>query len=981
MRPNLFTAMARFALALALVSSISMANAVNPVYIKGNGSDGVERELDVSRTPSLYTGDFADCLGGESLFNVTKFDAAYYADNLTVLFHLDGTTNMHKESLVLHLALEAYGELQFNMTYDPCKYNISSMCPLMAGVPVSAFAVFSIPPNATDGVSTVSMNMPDLESLARIQIFANSTETEIGCFQAVMTNGKTFSQPKAVGTAVGVMTTLALAASFATAIYGVSIPHMRQHYAHSFSVLIIFETFQSMFFSGALSVNWPSVLPAWWSNFAWTAGMIANNQLVRAVSSFTGNSVNITQVGGAGSVQINNGGGLSQMIYGRELTAAHGKLVDASLRKFVTRASHNATDPYDYSWSGSPRLPGMPMPGTWPGFTGTLSVVNIPPAEAFMVCVIWLLIAVVGVTVLVIVTKVVLDTLVKTKVLKTDGFDFFRKHVWGYIAVAILRTMYIAFFTIMTLSMYQLTLRGPTGPTAIAAIVWLLFFGGLGSIAAYACYFRLRHGKFEIGKDTIRLESGKMLGTVPFIAATRASKIGEEEPAHRPRLFGTMPVRKVTFVDEDADRATVHQDEGYIKRFGWLYGRYRRSNWWFFAVYMTYQFVRACFLGGGARMPLAQVYGLFVFEILALVLMVKVNPFESNRNAAVSVWMLSISKVVTTGFSIAFLPAFNLNRVAAAILGIIIVVVQCFIGIAVMILIVLGMISSCMSLSRNREQFPEPLEPFRVAFFEHARSRGDDLLKREEIAKGKEGAETELKGQNFELKPVRRATKIYGEGEGVITAFPDLEPPNAAGAGVPMGGQRSRANSASSRYSAGSLPRGARVHRASWSSKDLALWDAEMNRGDQQRLSHRRSRSGSLRMQSLNAELQGAATAARRPMTPTQETHEEPTPSKPDFPKEGHDVTSINTGVADGLNSNKSRTAAATGESPSESKVISARTEGLEEVESKDANVAESRAVENADEATSEGTKLQGGLNEFTTLCIQAHGHRQGAPV
>lgn len=76
------------------------AHARETVYIKGLGLDGVNRDLDVSRYPALYTGDFDDCLGGESLFNVTKFDAAYYADNLTVLFHLDGTTSIHKENLI-----------------------------------------------------------------------------------------------------------------------------------------------------------------------------------------------------------------------------------------------------------------------------------------------------------------------------------------------------------------------------------------------------------------------------------------------------------------------------------------------------------------------------------------------------------------------------------------------------------------------------------------------------------------------------------------------------------------------------------------------------------------------------------------------------------------------------------------------------------------------------------------------------------------
>lgn len=77
-----------------------LASARNTTYIIGTDVYGVTRLLAVDRYPSLYTGDFGDCLGGESLFNITKFDAAYYADNSTILFHIDGTSNIRNESLM-----------------------------------------------------------------------------------------------------------------------------------------------------------------------------------------------------------------------------------------------------------------------------------------------------------------------------------------------------------------------------------------------------------------------------------------------------------------------------------------------------------------------------------------------------------------------------------------------------------------------------------------------------------------------------------------------------------------------------------------------------------------------------------------------------------------------------------------------------------------------------------------------------------------
>jgi hypothetical protein len=77
-----------------------LSSAANATYISGTDALGVTRLLADDRYPALYTGDFGDCMGGQSLLNVTAFDAAYYADNMTVLFHLQGTTNLRNNSIM-----------------------------------------------------------------------------------------------------------------------------------------------------------------------------------------------------------------------------------------------------------------------------------------------------------------------------------------------------------------------------------------------------------------------------------------------------------------------------------------------------------------------------------------------------------------------------------------------------------------------------------------------------------------------------------------------------------------------------------------------------------------------------------------------------------------------------------------------------------------------------------------------------------------
>lgn len=86
---------------LALLSAmIPAVSAGNITYIEGTNAAGVTKLLADNRDPALYTKDFGDCLGGQSLINVTHFDAAYYADNMTVMFHLDGSTNVANESIM-----------------------------------------------------------------------------------------------------------------------------------------------------------------------------------------------------------------------------------------------------------------------------------------------------------------------------------------------------------------------------------------------------------------------------------------------------------------------------------------------------------------------------------------------------------------------------------------------------------------------------------------------------------------------------------------------------------------------------------------------------------------------------------------------------------------------------------------------------------------------------------------------------------------
>ena len=87
---------------LLLVSFLSLIDftfSENQQYVQMTNNAGETIYLADDRKPALYTQNFGDCLGS-SLVNVTRFDAAYYQDNMTVLFHLEGNTNVANESIM-----------------------------------------------------------------------------------------------------------------------------------------------------------------------------------------------------------------------------------------------------------------------------------------------------------------------------------------------------------------------------------------------------------------------------------------------------------------------------------------------------------------------------------------------------------------------------------------------------------------------------------------------------------------------------------------------------------------------------------------------------------------------------------------------------------------------------------------------------------------------------------------------------------------
>ncbi|KAF2722247.1 TRP-domain-containing protein, partial [Polychaeton citri CBS 116435] len=793
-----------------------------------------------NRQPSIYTGNYGNCLGADSSIELTRFDAAYYRDNMTVLFHLEGSSPLNNQTLMMYIGVFAYGESRFDLVFNPCQANIQSLCPLNTSIPISANGIIPINQNDVANIPTIAYSIPDFEGQAILRIFANNTQSEIGCYSAVLTNGKSFKQVDSVGSVLGIFTLLAMLASFATAIYGESVPTMRLHYAHSLSVGVVFAVWQHIFFTGALSVNWPSVLVAWWSNFAWAGGMIYSSSMQSSIDKLIGNKVgNTSSLGAAssGSRQDGLGGGVDlSQLYGRAILPA---LKRAQARLVARDATTDAID--GYLWHGDPVQQGLPLPGNYSGFPGTLAEENIRASNAFMTGFLWFLILLVILVAATIAFKWVVEGMAKVKLLRHDRLAYFRQHWIGYSALVALRTCFVAFFMLMFLTLFQFTYDASGGVVAVAAIVFIIFLVGISGAAAYAIWYRCNVSINGGSKQQTPSEKKKLLG-MPWFGSKKSEGPApvavttdpiEEKVNVKPALWkrmssmGSMPT-----IEQSSEN--INDDADYMARFGWLGARFRRTRWWFFAAWVLYEFIRACFYGAASSSPQTQVFGLLVVEVLAFIFIVWARPFEGVRLNVILVYLLGISKVACTGISVAFLIQFELDRIITTVLGIVIIVIQGVLTVVTLIAVVVGLWSTYMSLSRNSEDFrPRKWSPLREKYFNHLDRVVNDVP-REKKPKKKDIVEEEPK-VGFEMKGARRLAKIEDEDADFTAEMANESDPALANIGMPyrtstdnakgpsgyatpVGRSRaaSRANSIRSVRSNSSLPYGARSHRPSW---------------------------------------------------------------------------------------------------------------------------------------------------------------------
>lgn len=123
------SAISALSLLVTTLTSLPQSLADDSQIITYQNADGTALYLKDDRRPALYTGNFGDCLGeSNSLVTITKFDASYYKDNMTITFDLQGSTNLTKESLMsewINLGYVSISNMIFSLHWRICLWRES----------------------------------------------------------------------------------------------------------------------------------------------------------------------------------------------------------------------------------------------------------------------------------------------------------------------------------------------------------------------------------------------------------------------------------------------------------------------------------------------------------------------------------------------------------------------------------------------------------------------------------------------------------------------------------------------------------------------------------------------------------------------------------------------------------------------------------------------------------------------------------------
>lgn len=430
-----------------------------------------------------------------------------------------------------------------------------------------------------------------------------------------------------------------------------------QHFC-TLPVSLYFSVMQTIYFTGALSVNFPSNLIAFWSNFAWMVGIIHIDSMQKWILSMRKDQQTHINAGAEPDV--------ADLIY-RLYYYPYYHYQQPLGKRFTTY--------------GSPTQPGIPIPGSYYGFRSTLAASKITGANAFTTSGSFTLFTLACLVILYgstrfatwIARKYILKRQEPTCSPFVCPHNFFA-FMTRMIPLTYFHTLTMAFFEI-THKEQHVRVEGGFG------IAFPILY--VGASVAIIVFFMTLSKDYHLYADTRYLcfyRKGYRL--LPWWRMTV-----EENP--RPGVKNIIiPIWQIRIRN-----ITESESNSYIAA---IVGRSTRPEaWGIVAVLFVYDTIRAAIYGAGQGHGIIQASLLLVVELLLFITQQAIRPYKSSSLHFIGVYAFGVMKVLTLVLLIPLAPRFNTNRIVATVMGIIVITLQ---GLMIVCLVCYTLFTLCWYL-------------------------------------------------------------------------------------------------------------------------------------------------------------------------------------------------------------------------------------------------------------------------------------------
>jgi len=420
-----------------------------------------------ARSSDVIFAESVNFCGDRQVLLVEKFQFRFYPGNSSIEFSIVANSVQNEVDALINFQLTAYGLNPVNLTVNLCSIGGGVLCPLPA-YNFNGTASYFLPDSFLDDIPEIAFYLPNLEAVARLEVFDQATGTSAACLEAYLSNGLT-TKHDYVSWSVGAVVLLVYIFCLVNAIY----PIAPIFSGWDYRLLAAVGQLQHMALTGFISVNYPQAFQAFTRNFAWTFGLIyieplEDNALRTAlttggVNETTSNAISITSA-------------LQNILNG--INSAAQNSGPAQINAVA------ASGPY-----GLPEVQGYGPNTAVSGLGRYLEDTGLSLSTAFITSlVVFAMLAAIMLFLTVLIGLIAFGTaLVLKKHRREDFASLTRKHWLDFAALNGLRWLLVAWLPLVLLAIYSFRFSDNVGwaYVTVSAIVFALLivmFGGLAFI-------------------------------------------------------------------------------------------------------------------------------------------------------------------------------------------------------------------------------------------------------------------------------------------------------------------------------------------------------------------------------------------------------------------------------------------------------------------------------------------------------------------